>query len=359
MKQNTIVDQSNDEISLKELILKFRERRKFLLTKWKTILIVCILGALSGLTYSLTKKPVYIAQLSFALDDTKVAGGLSAYSGIASQFGLDIGSSGGGAFSGDNLIELMKSRSMIEKALLTPININGNNKTLAERYIDFNELRQRWKDKPELANTRFLPNADRSKFSLTQDSLLGEFHKDIMANILSVDKVDKKLSIILVTAKSKNELFSKYFIDILADDVSEFYIETKTKKFSQNVNILQHQYDSVRYALDKGINNVAASIDVNPSANPNKQVLRAPAQHHQVDVQVNTAMIAELVKNLEIAKVSLRNETPLIQVIDKPILPLQKEKVGMLKGTAIGAVAAFFLATFGIALKKIYQTILL
>jgi hypothetical protein len=44
----------------------------------------------------------------------------------------------------------------------------------------------------------------------------------------------------------------------------------------------------------------------------------------------------------------------LIQVIDRPILPLKKEKVGKLKGIVIGGfIAGFFLALFLIAKKMI------
>jgi hypothetical protein len=36
------------------------------------------------------------------------------------------------------------------------------------------------------------------------------------------------------------------------------------------------------------------------------------------------------------AKVTLRKETPLIQVIDTPVLPLQKERFGKAKGILAG-----------------------
>lgn len=61
---------------------------------------------------------------------------------------------------------------------------------------------------------------------------------------------------------------------------------------------------------------VAASADANPNPNLGRQTLRVPSQRKQGDVQINQAILAQLVQNLEIAKMSLRTETPLIQVID-------------------------------------------
>jgi hypothetical protein len=43
-----------------------------------------------------------------------------------------------------------------------------------------------------------------------------------------------------------------------------------------------------------------------------------------VDVQANTAILTELVKQSELAKVTLRKETPLIQIIDRLFCLWQK-----------------------------------
>jgi uncharacterized protein involved in exopolysaccharide biosynthesis len=58
------------------------------------------------------------------------------------------------------------------------------------------------------------------------------------------------------------------------------------------------------------------------------------------------------------AKVSLRKETPLIHVIDKPILPLKKEKVGKLKSFIIGGFLAGFLIALILVFKKLFTGIL-
>jgi hypothetical protein len=359
MKDNTpIAEQPNDEISLKELILKIQEWWKYLLSKWVVIFIAGVIGGAIGLTYAFFKKPIYKAELSFALQDEKAGGGLSGAMGLASQFGIDLGGgSAGGEFSGDNLLELMKSRSMVEKALLTTIPIKGKNETLAEFYIDFNKLREGWKGKPE-ENIHFLPDADRSKFTLKQDSILGMFHKNLITNNLNVDKVDKKLSIISLSVKSTNELFSKYFTEVLAKVVSDFYVQTKTEKSTKNVAILQRQTDSVRHALNGAISGVAVSIDAAPNPNPSLQVLHVPSQRRQVDVQANGSMLNELVKNLEMAKMSLLQETPLIQVIDRPILPLEKDSVGKLKGIIVGGFVGIFLTMLTLFFNKLVKNIM-
>ncbi len=348
-----------DELTLKDVFLKISYWWRFLLSKWIIISICAIIGAAIGLTYSFMSKPIYKAELTFALQGEKSGGGLSSAMGLASQFGLDLNGSGaGGEFSGDNLLELMKSRSIIEKTLLESIIINGKHNTLVEYYIDFNKIRDRWKKDTQLSNIHFLPNSDRRKFTLKQDSILGSFYNALVKSDISVNKVDKKLSIISVSVKSTNELFAKHFAETLVKVVSNFYIQTKTKKAAKNVGVLQKQTDSVRHMLYTAISGVASSIDVNPNPNPLLQTLKVPSQRRQVDVQANTAILNQLVANLEISKMSLLQETPLIQIIDSPILPLEKNKFGKISGVLIGGFFGFFIVTFFLLIKHVFIKIM-
>lgn len=351
--------QDTNELSLREVILKIREWWFYILSKWVLVVGLVFLGGVAGILYALTVKPQYHANLSFALEDDAAGGGMGGGAlGLASQFGLDLGGGGGGAFSGDNLIELMKSRSMVEKTLLTTVKLDGEEQTLAEYYIKFNKLRESWEEKGELSKIQFPPYAERNKFSRLQDSVLGLFHRDIIKNSLDVAKLDKKLSIITVQFSSPNENFSKYFCDVLVKEVADFYVETKTKKSVDNLFILQHQTDSVKRMLNNAIAGVAYSMDSNPNPNPAMRRLQVPSQRKQVDVQANQVILTEMVKNLEIAKISLRNERPLIQIIDVPRFPLDKTGLGKTKSALIGAVLVGLLTVVTLIIIRIYRQLI-
>jgi hypothetical protein len=349
----------SDEISLKELFLKIKEWWTYLLSQWKLIVGMAFIGGLLGLAYAWISKPIYRAEFSFVLEDEQASGGLGGALGLASQFGLDLGGGGsGGVFAGDNLLELMKSRSMVQKALLRPINIQGKDQSLADYYITINEMREGWEGKTHLETFNFPINSDISKFNREQDSVLMGIHQDIIKNLLSVAKIDKKLSILKVTVNSENELFSKAFTEALVTVVSNFYVETKTKKSAANVAILQHQTDSVRNQLNRAISGVAQSNDAIPNLNAARQVLRSSGQQRQIDVQANTAILTELVKNLELSKLSLRKETPLIQVIDRPVLPLPQNKTGKLGAFFLGCISTCFLTVLFLIVKRVFYEIL-
>ena len=358
---NDIQNIAEDEISLKELILKIKDWYRFLLSKWLVLVAAGIIGGAIGVGYAFMQKPTYTASLSFALEDEKSGGGgLSGALGLASSLGIDLGGSAGGAFTGANLLELMKSRNIVEKALLNPITVNGKTQSLAQYFINFNELNKNWSEKPALKNIVFEVDADRSKYTLQQDSILGNLYGSIAgaSGLLSVAQKDKKISIISIEVKSNDELFSKAFTESIAQEVSSYYIEIKSKKARQNMEILQHQTDSIRAELNGAITGVAAAADNTFGLNPAMMVRKTPGTRRQVDVQANTAILTQLVTNLEMAKVSLRKETPLIQVIDKPILPLKKEKVGKLKSLILGGFLAGFLTALILVFKKLFAGIL-
>ena len=346
---------TNDEISLKELLEKAKEWWRYLLSQWKIIVLVGIIGACLGLAYSFSKKPIYTATLSFALEDEKGGGGLGGALGLASSFGIDLGGGGGSIFTGSNLTELFKSRAMVEQTLLSPVVVDGKTISLAEMYIQNQEWRKNWNEKPKLASIQFLPDTKRKYFTRVHDSILGVMYQDLSKTGLTVGQKDKKISIITIDVNSTNELFSKYFTEALVKEVSDFYVTTKSKKARMNMDILERQTDSIRRELNGAITGVAVANDNTFMLNPALNVRRAPSARRQVDVQANTAILTELVKQTELAKVTLRKETPLIQVIDHPILPLRKEKFGKAKGIVMGGFLAGFLIVIFLIIRRVLK----
>lgn len=364
VEQNNIVQNSlvHDEISLRDLIVNIKQYFNFLKLKFSTIFFVGIIGALIGIAIAWFDKPIYKATLTFAMEEDKGngGGGLSGALGLASSFGIDLGGAGGGgAFAASNLAELMKSRLIVEKVLLEPVLINHEVTTLAEYFIKINKLRNSWIKNPKLKNIQFLPNSDRSSFSLQQDSILQQIHLSLIDNNnLSIMQKDKKVTILSIEVKSEDEIFSQIFCESLAKETSDFYIETKSKKARINVNVLQKQVDSVRSELNGAITSVASETDNVYNLNPAFNIKGAPSKKKQIDVQANTAILTNLAVQLELAKITLRKETPLIQLIDKPILPLEKLKLGKLKSLLLGGFLASFIAIMFLTIRQFFKKLI-
>ena len=351
---------ANEETSFKDLLEKIKDWYDYLLSQWKLIIFISFIGGIVGFSYAVIQKPIYTATLSFALEDEKSGMGLGSTLGLASSLGLDLGGNGGSVFSGSNLTELFKSRSMVEQTLLRPVKtVNGKTISLAEMYIQNNHWRDAWKDNSKFRSIEFPPNKNRKNFTRVEDSILGIIYENLSKKNLSVVQKDKKISIVTIDMSSTNELFSKYFAESLVNEVSKFYVSTKSKKARINMSILEHQTDSIRAELNNAITGVAVANDNTFNLNPALNVRRVPSARRQVDVQANTAILTELVKQYELAKVTLRRETPLIQIIDSPILPLKKDKLGKVIGFLVGFFLLGFVSILFFVSKKYLKDILI
>lgn len=348
-----------DEISLKELILKIKEWWQYLWSKKWIIIAAGVVGALLGLGYSFIKKPIYTATTTFVLESGEKGGGLGAYAGVASMMGIDLGGGGGDMFQGDNILDFYKSRKMIEKALFSPVD-TVTNQPLIEKYIEINELREAWAEKEELKKLQFkVGDFELAKRDRLRDSVVGSIVESISKSYLSVAKPDKKLSKIQVDVKSTNEVFAKRFNEEIVQNVNDFYVQTKTKKSLDNVAILQRKTDSVRAVMNGAIFSAAAVSDATPNMNPTRQVQRvAPIQRAQASAETNKAILSSLIQNLEMSKMALMKEAPLLQIVDGPIYPLQKERFGKAKGIVLGGLIFGFLTTFILLFRAIVKNVM-
>lgn len=349
-----------DEISLKELILSIQGWIAYLWSKWRILLIAGILGGIIGLGYAWLKQPMYTASTSFVLESNDSRSGLGRLSGMAALAGIDLGADVGGLFQGDNILELYKSRKMLEETLLTKVSPNSG-ELLVERYIAYNKIGKDWEDQPELLALDFRqdPESLDSLSLRLRDGVITSFTNAIREDVLLIEKVEKNLSIIKVDITSPDEVFSKAFNENLVRNVNEFYTQTKIKKSTDNISILEAKVDSVRSVMANAIYSAASVSDATPNLNPTRQVQRiAPAQEAQFSAEANKTMLAQLLQNLELTKMNLLQDQPLIQLIDEPVFPLKVDQVGNVKGAVVGVFLFGFLAMLYLVGKKWYDDVI-
>jgi hypothetical protein len=352
---------SENDMSLKDIILKLKDWIKYLLSRWYLILAFAIVGAVIGYWSVKDNRPLYTATTTFVLENGNQSGsGMGQYAGIASMMGVEVGS-GGGLFQGENILELYKSRTMMSQTLLTQAKFDGRSQLLIDRFIEINQLRKKWKDRADLRNITFSTDNKyvSEKQQLLHDSIISSVVKNISKNYLIIGRPDKKLNIINITVRAPDEQFAKAFNETIVRKVNDFYLQTKTKKNAENVAILQHKTDSVKAAMTGSIYRAAQVADATPNINPTRQAQRiAPIQSAQANAKIAEGMLGQLISNLEMSKVALSKETPLIQVVDEPVLPLDKTINGKRNTIIIGALLGAMLMVFYLIMRRVCWNIM-
>lgn len=340
-----MVPEDNDEISLRDLIIKIRSWFHYLLSKWIVLLLAGILGGAIGFAVAIYTKPTYTGKLIFVLSTESKGGNLS---GLANQFGLDVGSGGNDVFAGDNILTLFKSEKMLKRVLFKfpP----GKNDILANIIVKEWDWDKKWKKQESVKNLFPFPY-DMAALVPRQDSMLREVYTKITDDYLSVARTDKKLSVYVLNTTSTNELFACYLTRFLMDETAEFYIDTKTSLAKQNLRMIQRDADSIRGLLGGAISSTASEAERTFNLNPALQGQHAPAQKSQVRSTILATAYGEVIRNLELAKINLQKETPLYQIIDEPEMPLKKIEKSKLISIIIGGIL-FFTLTAGFFLVR-------
>ncbi len=342
---------SSDEISLAELIQKIKAFLQYLKTKWLHFVVAGILGAVAGLGYYYIQSPKYTADCTFILQESTVNGG--GLASLAGQFGFNIGGgSGSSLFSGDNLLEIIPSKNIVEKVLLSKVDSTGS-ATLADLFLDFTKLKKAWAKKERLSGISFEQVRNPDTMSLVQDSVLGVIYKQVIKNYLTVDWARKKASLIKVSVTSKNEKFSKYLTERLVNEAKTLYITLKTGTAQANVDRLQRKADSL-YAL---LNNKSYQAAESQILNANLAIKQAmvPTEITARDKTVLATIYAEVVKNLETSKIYLSQQTPVIQVLDKSGFPLEDGKKGRILSVCFGGLIFSILLLFVYTIKYFFS----
>ena len=345
MKINT----ENNEISLRELLLKLNEWNKYIVSKWLLLFLSIIIGSIFGLVYSLKSKPIYNSKMTFAIDDESSSQFSSL--GLATQHSFEgVRSDKDIGYKGSNLIELFKSRLMVQNTLLSKIYYNGKKQSLANAYLDFKGWRDNASKYSSLSNIDF--PIDAQVLSRKQNEVMNSIYNELIANEISVDQLNKKNQIFTLEISSENEFFAKVFSETLTSTVFEFYVSIKTMKAKNNLTVLELQTDSVRQDLNNALAGVAVETDQTFGINPAINVRSISTAKQEVEVKMNTAILTELIKQQELARIMVRKETPFIQIIDSPILPLPEEKLGKLTAIFFGGFLAGFLVILFLIVKR-------
>jgi hypothetical protein len=317
----------------------------YLRTKLLLIVGVTVVGALLGLLYVSFKPIKYTARSSFVVEDSKSLGGSGLMGAISGQLGPELLGALGGSnlLSGENIIELAKSRSLLRKTFLT--SYDGSNVSLADRYATSLKLKEDWLDSRKVGvNIDF--SLSKKKYSRLEDSLLNTLIDRVIKKDIEVFKPDRRLSLIEINITMRDEQLASLFCTRLLSKTSDLYINAKTKRIKGNISRLQHLADSLqRYANQR----------VRTTAQSNFKMLDLNPQYYDQEVEstINTReeslsgmIYAEVLKNLEISKASLLQETPTIQLVDSPETPLPSNLNEWYEGLIYGLLGGLFAIIF-------------
>ena len=179
--------------------------------------------------------------------------------------------------------------------------VNGKEDLLIEHYLNINELKNEWNENNVLKDFSF-----HSVNTRLHDSIKGLIWSNIVEDDLVIDLLVDDATIIKLSYNGSNEDFSIHFVNTLIQEMSKMYVQNRTARANNTLNFLQNRADSVARELDLAEQNLARVKDINT------RIIKASGRLQEIqllrDVEVLQAMYIEIIKNLEISKVTLLNQ---------------------------------------------------
>jgi len=373
MVDNRIDNYDDNDLTLKEIFLLIIRYIKHVLSNWMIIVAIgLIFAALLSFKAKLTSETFH-EKLTFMMDESK--------SGKQSIPGLEmLGSLFGNDKSGSSMgkiLELFESKKIIHNTLFDSIEINGKKDFLANHYLDLYSLPRLAKDyrylgrfgykqswiKAVLKNEDFrFTSGNVDDFTPNENLYLRMLYERIAGNVdvgLSpqlTSNLDEKTGIMTLRMKSHYEGLTLGILNNIYDQLSGFFIDKSVEKQKKTYNIMKFKRDSVLTALKSAEYRLADFKD------SNRKLVTVKGYLDQLKLEreatVLNIMYGEVVKQLELTDFTLRNMTPVVQVIDLPRKPIYPVRPSMRSNFLKGLLGGMFLTTIVLIFRLLYSDIM-
>lgn len=356
---NNTQENYDDEISLKELILKLQEFWYELWRNWWVIILLCIPFVAYNLYQHFTFEKSYTASLTFMVNEDEGGGGLSGVSGVLGSFGL--GGGAGGDYNLEKMLSLLKSRKIIQKVILSESMVDNQKDYFANHFIKVQDLHAEWSEingDIDLNEFIFRSN-DMSTFDLTHNTALKSIHSHIIGNTskgvpaLLKSTISEDTGIMELTMETKNEQLSINILESMFGVLSKYYVDKSTEKQQNTFDVISAKADSLQGELRSAEYALANFMDRNRGLYNRKDQLEQLRLEAKVKM-LGTAF-AKVVEQKEIAEFSLNDQTPVVQIIDYPISPIEPSKSSLIKNLIIALLIGGFLGAAFIIGRKIIR----
>jgi hypothetical protein len=274
--------------------------------------------------------PTYTARTVFHPD----SGSNPLMGDATNPLSLILGNQAEGAQQGQ-MIEILQSRHINESVAADTIESEGERRMAANVILEMYD--------PGFSLVQWVIELFTGKPEPLTDEKRIKNAASIMESLLKAETTDNGFIVMLFSCKSQEigrQLSYRYI-----HHLSQYYELQRTEKAKKNVEFFTQRADSVKRELDKVTYGLARNIDQNQFR------IRATSEVYPSELRAKQEILKQmfitLTINREQAIAQLQQETPVIQVLDRPEPPYTRKGRSFIKFGVMGwFLGSFFLALF-------------
>lgn len=324
---------------------------------WKEkiwVALITLLFAIGGIYYALTAREEFVSTGKILPEYQSKAGGLSQFAGLASLAGVDLSSAAGGgadAVRPDLYPDVLKSTPFFLELLKIKVRTKDNKEMLFSQFYDIFVLDNDIEEK----NTKI--NFPTSNQYIAVSYQTEKNLKDLRERISGV--IDKKTGLITVTVKLPDPVVATIITDYSMNFLTNYITNYRTEKSKRDLNFLAERLDA---AKGKYFNNQAKKAQYSDQYQLSMMKLQAAdlqRERIESEYKISSTFYNTLLQKYEEAKLKVQQETPVIKVLEPPVVPNKrsepKRAIIVLMATFLGGI---FGVIFGLIRKKNYKLVI-
>lgn len=306
---------ASEQTSLLELMAVLLRHR------WKMV-VTPPLVAVVLISLSVLGPPTFTSEASFMPQQNGGEGQLSRLSGVASQFGLSVPSSGGGQ-SPEFYADLLTSRRILAGVVQSEYEVVQEGDTVRGGLVE-----------------QFGIEAPRSSLALRNATRR-------LKNSLSV-KTGTQTPIVELTVTTRHPALSRQIVDRALELVNQFNLEVRQSRASAQAEFVQERLEGARQDLRAAEDSLEQFLENNRRFQ-NSPALQFEHQRLQRQVDLKQQVVTTLATRYEEVQIDRVRNTPVLTVVTPPELPPSPDPtpvllwgfLGLILGGLLGMAWAF------------------
>jgi len=317
---------ANDEIDLIALAKTFWSGRR-------TVLISILICGILGFFIAIFTSKEFVATAIMVPSGSDAGSKLGGLGGLAAIAGINIGSANGNELSPAVYPQIVSSLPFQLELMKTPLNFQEFSQpvTVFEYYTRI--------QKPNLLikYTIGLPGViltaikgkQPEKLITSEENIpfeLSDKQRDvrkILSGLISLE-VNAKDGLLTLAAKMPEARAAAQLGQRALELLQQYIIEFKIKKAKANLDFIQQRYDETAQKYEAAQQRLASFSD----RNKNVSLATAKTEETRLNSQYNLiySIYSELAKQLEQAKIQVKQDTPVFTIIEPISVPTKKSK---------------------------------
>ncbi len=338
-------EENNEQFTLSTVLVKLMGFIPFVKMNKKFIIITTVLGFLIGLGVEIYRNTNSLkkTKIVFNLETENGSGGLG---DIAASLGFGGLNSGSSMFSGENFKELLRTKNIYRQAILTKVKVGNKVDYFGNVFLKRSDLQNHeWNDLPEDFFKHRFKTGNLDSIDVQDKNIINTISLYLNDNT-DIYLDNPKASFQTLSVETRDDTLTHIWAQLYLKTITDYYINSKTKKSKELLVLMDKRVDSLRSALYYTQGKLANYND------QNQQIIfqraRIIAERLQMNSSQLQAMYYEALRNYDNLKFSLVKEAPLLTIIEDSelpifVLPYKWGKI-MLIGTLLGFLLGCFLA---------------